>query len=141
MPEVAYCKEWLEHVQQHAQAAIKATQNVLVTRGQCKKGQRHYKGHAVSDLVWLEGTNLKLPHLKVKLDAKCYRPFKVTEEILPVVFWLELPPQWKIHNVFHMLLLTRYNETEEHRHNFAQPAPKLIEGKEEYKVEQVLNSR
>jgi hypothetical protein len=31
VPEVACHKEWLEHVQQHAQAAIKAMQNVLVT--------------------------------------------------------------------------------------------------------------
>jgi Chromo (CHRromatin Organisation MOdifier) domain len=40
-----------------------------------------------------------------------------------------------------MSLLTCYNETEEHRRNFAQPAPELIEGKEEYEVEQVLNLR
>jgi hypothetical protein len=91
VPEVARRKEWLKHAQQHAQAAIKAAQNVLVTRGQCKKGQCHYKGHAVGDQVWLEGTNLKLSHPKVKLDAKRYGPFKVIEEILPVVFWLELP--------------------------------------------------
>jgi hypothetical protein len=114
---------------------------VLVTRGQRKKGQRHYKGHAVGDQVWLEGTNLKLSHPKAKLDAKRYGPFKVIEEILPVVFRLELPSHWKIHNVFHASLLTRYNETEEHGCNFAQPAPELIEGEEEYKVEQVLNSR
>jgi Chromo (CHRromatin Organisation MOdifier) domain len=89
----------------------------------------------------LEGTNLKLSHPKAKLDAKCYGPFKVTKEILLVVFQLELPPQWKIHNVFHASLLTWYNETEEHGHNFAQPPPELIEGEKEYKVEQVLNSR
>jgi Chromo (CHRromatin Organisation MOdifier) domain len=68
-------------------------------------------------------------------------PFRVMEEILPVVFWLKLPLQWKIHNVFHMSLLTHYNETEEHRCNFVQLPPELIEGKEEYKVEQVLNLR
>jgi hypothetical protein len=135
VPEVARCKEWLEHARQHAQAAIKAAQNVLVTQGQHKKGQRHYKGHAVGDHVWLEGTNLKLSHPKAKLDAKRYGPFKVTEEISPVVFRLELPPHWKIHNVFHVSLLTCYNETEEHGRNFTQPAPELIEGEEEYEVE------
>jgi hypothetical protein len=49
VPEIACRKEWLEHTQQCAQAAIKATQNVLVTQGQCKKGQCHYKGHSVSN--------------------------------------------------------------------------------------------
>jgi hypothetical protein len=128
-------------VQQRTQAAIKAMQNMLVMQGQHKKGQRHYKGHAVGDLVWLEGTNLKLLHPKAKLDAKWYGPFKVIEEISLVVFRLELPLQWKIHNVFHMSLLMRYNETEEHRCSFAQPPPELIEGEEEYKVKQVLNLR
>jgi hypothetical protein len=70
VPEVARHKEWLEHAQQRAQAAIKAMQNMLVTRGQHKKGQCHYKGHTVGDQVWLEGTNLKLSHPKAKLDAK-----------------------------------------------------------------------
>jgi Chromo (CHRromatin Organisation MOdifier) domain len=113
----------------------------LVTRTQRKKGQRHYHGHAVGDKVWLEGTNLKLTHPKAKLDAKRYGPFTVTEEISPVVYRVELPQQWKIHNVFHASLLTPYRETEEHGNNYAQPPPELVEGEEEYEVEQVLNSR
>jgi Chromo (CHRromatin Organisation MOdifier) domain len=58
-----------------------------------------------------------------------------------VVFQLALPPQWHIHNVFHASLLTPYKETEEYGENFAQPPLELIEGQEEYEVEQVMNSR
>jgi Chromo (CHRromatin Organisation MOdifier) domain len=116
-------------------------QRLVTQRSQRKKGQRHYRGHAVGDLVWLEGTNLKLTHLKVKLDAKQYGPFSITKEISPVVFQLTLPPQWHIHNVFHTSLLTPYKETEEHEDNFAQPPPELINGQEEYEVEQIMNSR
>jgi Chromo (CHRromatin Organisation MOdifier) domain len=61
--------------------------------------------------------------------------------VSPIVFKLELLPHWQIHDVFHASLLTLYKEMEEHGHNFAQPAPELIEGEEEYKVEQILNSR
>jgi Chromo (CHRromatin Organisation MOdifier) domain len=93
------------------------------------------------DKVWLEGTNLKLTHPKAKLDAKRYGPFTVTEEISPVVYHVELPQQWKIHNVFHASLLTPYKETEEHGNNYTQPPPELVKGEEEYEVEQVLNSR
>jgi Chromo (CHRromatin Organisation MOdifier) domain len=57
------------------------------------------------------------------------------------VFQLALPPQWRIHNVFHASLLTPYKETEEHGENFAQPPPELIEGHKEFEVEQILNSR
>jgi hypothetical protein len=92
-------------------------------------------------MVWLEGTNLKLTHPKAKLDAKRYRPFPITKEISPVVFQLTLPPQWRIHNVFHASLLTPYKETEEHGDNFVQPPLELIEGQEEYEVEQIMNSR
>jgi hypothetical protein len=106
-----------------------------------KKGQRHYQGYEEGDQVWLEGTNLKLTHPKAKLDTKRYGPFTITKKVSPIVFKLGLPQHWRIHDVFHASLLTPYKETEEHGHNFTQPAPELIEGEEEYEVEQVLNSR
>jgi hypothetical protein len=79
-------------------------------------------------------------HPKAKLDAKRYGPFCITEEVFTVVYQLALPPQWHIHNVFHTSLLTLYKEMEEHGDNFAQPPLELIEGQEEYEVEQILNS-
>jgi hypothetical protein len=91
--------------------------------------------------VWLEGVNLKLTHLKAKLDAKRYGPFQIIKEVSPIVFQLALPPQWCIHNVFHTSLLTLYKEMEEHGENLMQPPPELIEGQEEFEVEQILNSR
>jgi hypothetical protein len=72
----------------------------------------------VGDLVWLKGTNLKLTHLKAKLDTKRYGLFPIMKEISPVVFQLTLPPQWHIHNVFHASLLMPYKEMEEHGNNF-----------------------
>jgi Chromo (CHRromatin Organisation MOdifier) domain len=95
----------------------------------------------VGSKVWLEGTNLKLTHPKAKLDTKRYGPFLITKAISPVVFQLALPPQWHIHDVFHASLLTPYKETEEYRENFTQPPPELIEGQEEYEVEQIVDSR
>jgi Chromo (CHRromatin Organisation MOdifier) domain len=116
-------------------------QQLVTQRSQRKKGQCHYRGHAVGDLVWLKGANLKLTHPKAKLDAKRYGPFPITKEISPVVFQLTLPLQWCIHNVFHASLLTPYKEMEEHGDNFMQPPPELIDRQEEYKVEQIVNSR
>ena len=106
-----------------------------------KKGERHYHGFKEGDQVWLKGTNLRLSHPSVKLAPKRYGPFKVLKEISPVVYHLELPPHWTLHNVFHASLLTPYQETMEHGTNFHEPPPELIEGEEEYEVEWVLNSR
>jgi hypothetical protein len=92
-------------------------------------------------MVWLEGANLKLMHPKSKLDAKRYGPFPITKEVSPVVFQLTLPLQWHIHNVFHASLLTPYKEMEEHGDNFVQPPLELVNGQEEYEVEQIMNSR
>jgi len=54
---------------------------------------------------------------------------------------LELPPQWKIHNVFHTSLLTPYIETEQHGPNYLEPPPDIIEGEPEFEVEQIVGSR
>jgi hypothetical protein len=58
-----------------------------------------------------------------------------------VVFQLELPHQWKIHNVFHASLFSPYVETELHRQNFPEPPPEIVEGDLEFEVEQIIGSR
>jgi hypothetical protein len=59
----------------------------------------------------------------------------------PVNYRLELPTQWKIHDVFHTDLLTPYREMVTHGTNYQRPPPDLVDGVEEYKVERVLDSR
>ena len=65
----------------------------------------------------------------------------ITHIISPVVYWLELPGHWKIHNVFYSSLLMPYRETMEHGENFTRPPPELVEGEEEYVVDRIMNSR
>jgi Chromo (CHRromatin Organisation MOdifier) domain len=67
----------------------------------------------------------------------------VEQVINPMVFKLKLPEQWKqkhLHPMFHASLLTLYKEMEEHGANFLEPPLDVIEGEEEYEVEQVLDS-
>jgi Chromo (CHRromatin Organisation MOdifier) domain len=59
--------------------------------------------------------------------------------ISPVTAQLELLAQWSIHPIFHTGLLTPYTKTPSHGPNFTQPPPDLIEGEEEYKVEQICS--
>jgi hypothetical protein len=88
-------------------------------------------------LVWLEGKNLPLPYRMAKLAPCRHRPFKISKIISPVVVRLELLAQWSIHLVFHTSLITAYTETPSHGPNFTQLPPDLIDGEEEYEVEQI----
>ena len=68
----------------------------------------------IKEQVWLDTSHLKLPHQKVKLTPKCLGPFRIVQEISPVAYCLELPVNWRVHDVFHASLLTPYHETQAH---------------------------
>ena len=95
-----------------------------------KKGQK----------VWLDSWNLKTSYHK-KIGLKREGPFEIEEVLGPVTYQLKLPSTWKIHNVFHTILLQPYTETKAHGNNFPRPAPELMEGEEVYNVEQILKHR
>ncbi len=105
-----------------------------------RKGQ-HFKPYQINNRVWLEGTNLTTTHPTTKLLPKRYGPFKITNVISKVVYRLELPPQWKIHNMFHTSLLSPYHEMPTHRPNYHKPPPDVINGEKEWEVKEIVGSR
>jgi Chromo (CHRromatin Organisation MOdifier) domain len=141
MPEAASRHDQLLMAHTTALTAIKNAQQMLLKHTLRKKGQRHFRPFSVGQKVWLEGMNLKTSHPTKKFTPKRYGPFPITDVISLVVYRLTLPLSWKIHNVFHVSLLTPYKETEEHGPNFAEPPLELIDEQEKYEVEQVLASR
>jgi len=106
------------------------------SRGPTKSLHIFYK----DNLVLLEATNLQATHLKAKLAPRHYGPFKVIWAS-PMNCKLELPPQMRIHPVFHNSLLKPYMETTAHGPNFARPPPEIV-GEEEgyYEIEKILQS-
>ena len=90
--------------------------------------------------VWLDTRNLKLGQHK-KMLPKREGPFEIEEVIGPVTYRLKLPISWKIHNVFHAVLLRPYLENEVYGNNYPRPPPDLLEGEEVYKIETILKHR
>ena len=45
----------------------------------------------------------------------------------------------KIHNVFHIDLLIPHHQTKAYEETYCQPPSKLIDGKEEYKIEEIID--
>src|ERR1700753_1148191 len=91
--------------------------------------------------VWLEETNLRTFYPTAKLAPKRHGPFRIKKVLSDVSYELELPPTWKIHNVFHANLLTPYKETELHGPNYSRPPPDIISGSEEFEVEKILDAK
>jgi hypothetical protein len=94
----------------------------------------------VGDEVWLLGMHIKSQCPNKNLDHKQYGPFPVTEIIGSHTYWLALPETMKIHNIFHVNLLTPVKGDEDFQHNFTPPPPVITEGGEEqYQVDKPMD--
>jgi hypothetical protein len=127
----------IEHARQEAHSAILLAQKSM-------KDQHDRYGDKgpdweVGDKVWLDKKNLKTYYPSAKLAPKRLGPYKILERIGTTSYRLDLPDDWKIHDVFHGSLLTAYVETEEHGPNYIRPDAELVEDEEEYEVEEVFN--
>ena len=89
------------------------------------------------DRVWLDTRNMKTSYHK-KMAPRREGPFEVEEVLGPVTFRLKIPTTWRIHNVFHAILLKPYQETEVYGENFPLPPPDIVDGEEVYEVETIL---
>ena len=100
-----------------------------------------FEPYSIGDKVWLEGRNLSTTHPTAKLAPRRYGPFPITRVVSRTSYQLKLPPQWKVHNVFHATLLTRYKETALNGNKYQEPAPDLVEGQPEWELERILQVR
>jgi hypothetical protein len=128
------CLDRISQLRQEVEVNIRHAQELAI------KGSK-FKPFLEGQTMWLDSKNLKTTHPITKLCPKQYGPFKVTKALSHVAYQLDLPPSWKIHNVFHATLLSPYKETEEHGHNFPEPPPDLINGEEEWEVECIVGMR
>ena len=131
-----------EMVEQRIQELMKRQAQAIDAINKHAKGNGTIKEqYSIGDQVWLKGKHLKFPHQKTKINLKCYGPFKIIKAISSVAYQLQLPASWNIHPVFHASLLSPYSETTSHGPNFTRPPPDLINGEEEYEVEQIKAHR
>ena len=62
------------------------------------------KSYAPGGKVWLNSKYIKTKQ-NLKLEAKFFGPFQVLHLVGKQAYKLKLPKKWRIHNIFHMLLL------------------------------------
>jgi hypothetical protein len=102
--------------------------------------QNMFTPFTIRQKVWLDTRNMKMNYHK-KMAPKWEGPFKVKKVLGPVTYWLKLPTTWRIHNVFHAVLLKPYIKTEVHGENFFRPILDILDGEKVYKVETILKHR
>ena len=84
--------------------------------------------------------NLKTNYHK-KMAPKQEGPFEINKVLGPVTYRLKLPATWRIHNMFHAILLKPYQENEVYGENLTAPPLDIVEGEEVYQVETILKHR
>jgi hypothetical protein len=94
----------------------------------------------MKDQVWLEAKNLKTTTNR-KLLPKHYGPYQIIEKISPMAYQLQLPVSMKIHNVFHVDLLSPYKVTEVYGEPYMHPPPIIKEAEEQYEIDAILSMR
>ena len=134
-------KAHLGQLRDCTQEAILNAQKLLTLYHEKNKGKGRFVPYTVGQKVWLEGTNLRLAQPSSKLGPRQYGPFVISKVISPVVYRLELPASWRIFPTFHALLLSPYHKMKEHGANYLEPPPDVIEGQEEYEVEEILDQQ
>jgi len=91
----AFCKKTLERTQE------------LMSRHYDKRSKEAPK-MKVKDLVMLSSKNLRTRRPSKKLDHKMQRLFEIENVLSPNAVMLKLPRRWRLHKVFHVLLLEPY---------------------------------
>ncbi|QRW00961.1 Transposon Tf2-1 polyprotein [Ceratobasidium sp. AG-Ba] len=95
----------------------------------------------VGDKVWLDARNIKTERPVAKLSAKKIGPYKVLKREGTHAFKLDLPHTLRVHPVFHTALVSLKKEDPFGRDPPQPPAEVTPDGKEEYEVEKILDSR
>ena len=98
------------------------------------------RSYAPGEKIWLNCKYIKTKRNR-KLEAKFFRPFQVLHPVGKQAYKLELPRNWRIHDVFHMSLLEQ--DTTRKRRVHEQNLEELDAGDNdsgEYEVEAIRDS-
>ena len=121
---------------------------------EAQEHQAHYANKHRRDEEFEEGEMVLLSTANIKTEVDARRPsrklnprfigpFRITKMVSPTACKLELPPGMKIHPVFHVSLLRKYQPSPEEfsERRQAPPQPVVIGDQKEYEVERILDKR
>ena len=132
-----YLKE-LASAQEKAAGLLKKAQKAHAVQYNRKKQEA--PAFKKKKLTWLLWKHVETKQPSTKLDNKKLGPFKILEKVGTYAKKLELLITIKIHPVFHVSFLEPFRGNSKDP-KIRRPDPIEVDGKEEYKVEKILDSR
>jgi transposase InsO family protein len=97
------------------------------------------EGFSIGDEVWLLLMNISSKRPSKKLDNRKGGPFTIIEKISSHAYRLDLPKTMKVHNVFHINLVSIFKEDEDFHRRQAKPPPIITEeGEEQYEIDHIV---
>ena len=133
--------EKMREIQEEAKVVLEKMQEEMKKYMERRRGE--VNDYKVENLVMLSTKDLKYQMVgrrTEKLTERFVGPYKIKKIVLSNVVELQLPSMVKIYPVVNVSRIRRYvGQVEEQRKE--QPAPVIIEGEEEWKVERILNKQ
>ena len=95
-------EQWLQSMIKDREEAMAAHE--LAMRKISDRKTNMFTPFKEGNLVWLDTRNIKTMN-NPKIGSHREGPFKISDVLGPITYQLELPESWRIHNVFHVVLL------------------------------------
>jgi len=97
-------------------------------------------GFKAGNSVWLKATNLTMDEPSLKLTSKHHSPFLIKEKLSDLTYHLELLLHWKIHNIFHVNVLSKAKPDMIPKCMNPPPPPIKINGEEYWVIDKYINT-
>ena len=129
--------EWMKTALTEVQTNLELAQKRMATtvNGSCQSVELNV------DTLYTNNIKSYCPHLPAKIKARWVGPFTITQKVSPVAYRVELPPNWRLHLVFHIDKLKKYIHSEEFSREVQPPPPIVIENHQEYEIEDLIQHR
>lgn len=129
----------LSEIHDHLQAEMGLAQSRQETNANARRVPAPM--YQVGDEVWLSARYIQTTRPSRKLDWKCLKRFKIKSIISPYAYELELSASMKIHPVFHVSRLEPCAIDPLPGHVPPPAPPVIVDGGEEWEVDDLLDSR
>ena len=111
------------------------------TTGQRRRPTDPSTGLPPNDLIWVDGRHWRTERPSRKLENKHHGPYRVIRAIGTHAYELDIPNAIQKHRTFPVSLLHAAADDPIPGQVIRPPLPVIVEGKEEWEVEEVLDSQ